>query len=73
MKRDQKRLLKALRELPHVTPFQVKCAYIILSCNGLDEALKYVRDLAVAASDYIMPLEAAEALHHEQLAFDEFF
>jgi len=73
MKRDQKRLLKALQELPHVTPFQVKCACIILGCNDLDEALKYVRDLAVAAPDYIVPSEAAEALYHEQLAFDEFF
>ena len=67
MGRDEKRLIKALKQ-QHVTSLQVSMASIILAHNGIDSALEYVSGLTITAPDQaIVPLEAAEAAYHECL------
>jgi len=66
MSRDSQNLVKALRELPHVTELQVFYASSILSCCGLGAALAYIKGL----KDHMcptLPLEAAEAVWHEEI------
>jgi len=60
-KRDQKILCKALAKLNKVSQFQITAAGIILSINGLNDALKYVSEIENNCEQ--MPFEAACQLH----------
>ena len=73
MGRDEKRLIEALQQ-QHVMPSQVRMASIILACNGIEAALEYVNGLTSTAPDQaIVPLEAAEYAHLEDLVSGAFF
>jgi len=63
MTRDSRRLPKELRQLPHVTGLQVLYASTILAHTGIEAALK---GLAEKMSP-MLPLEAAEAIWHEEI------
>jgi len=58
MTRDERRLLEALKSLPHVTEFQAHAAYVLLQVNGIDNALEYVDRLRQGIQP-TLPLEAA--------------
>lgn len=71
MNRNQRKLYKALRGLPCVTPLQVEMACIILICNGIEAALGYVSDLILAIPDRaVIPPEAAEYIYLDRMADD---
>jgi len=63
MRKESRRLLKALRASGNVTPDRVRMASIILSCNGIEAALDYVIGACVS-------VEAAEIEWHENLQND---
>lgn len=62
MSRETRMLVKALRARG-CSELQCFFAGTILACNGLDAALKYVAELP----DGLLPLEAAEELHYQEL------
>ena len=66
MRRDNRKLLKALRQLPHVTGLQVFYASTILGHVGLEASLEYVKGLKERMCP-TLPFEAAEAIWHEEL------
>jgi len=73
MGRDERRLIKALQQ-HHVTLMEVRMASIILACNGIEDALKYVSGLTSTAPDQAnVPLEAAEYVYLEDLTNGTFF
>jgi len=68
MTHEEKRLLKALRELPHITQFHIRAAYSLLNINGLKDALAYI-EAVKNGQQPTLPLEVAEDLHLDDMAY----